>query len=120
MPLQRLFSASAPPAAATVAPGRTPEPRASAPDTDSTEVTVRWEQPTLQRAEETAEASPGAAGPPTSEGVTAALATTSPPPAKPGGTDLDELARRLYAPMSALLRAELWLDRERSGRSLAR
>ena len=40
----------------------------------------------------------------------------SPPPAagaKP--TELDELARRLYEPLTARLRAELWLDRERAG-----
>ena len=36
------------------------------------------------------------------------------------GADLDELARRLYDPLSARLRAELWLDRERTGRSLTR
>ncbi|MEE3850649.1 hypothetical protein VZC37_09905 [Gordonia sp. LSe1-13] len=29
--------------------------------------------------------------------------------------DLEELARRLYEPLSARLRTELWLDRERSG-----
>ncbi|MGH9003655.1 MAG: hypothetical protein ACRDYV_11040, partial [Acidimicrobiia bacterium] len=33
----------------------------------------------------------------------------------PGGVDLDELARRLYGRMSSQLRAELRLDRERSG-----
>jgi hypothetical protein len=42
----------------------------------------------------------------------------SPAPAPPTGaapTDLDEMARRLYEPLSARLRAELWLDRERAG-----
>ncbi len=34
--------------------------------------------------------------------------------------NLDELVRRLYEPLAARLRAELWLDRERSGRSLTR
>ena len=29
--------------------------------------------------------------------------------------DLDEMARRLFEPLSARLRAELWLDRERAG-----
>lgn len=33
----------------------------------------------------------------------------------PTGRDLDELAERLYEPISARLRSELWLDRERSG-----
>lgn len=36
-------------------------------------------------------------------------------PALPSGRNLDELAERLYEPLSARLRAELWLDRERSG-----
>ena len=33
----------------------------------------------------------------------------------PAAADLDELARRLFEPLSARLRAELWLDRERAG-----
>lgn len=33
----------------------------------------------------------------------------------PTGRDLDELAEHLYGPISARLRAELWVDRERSG-----
>ncbi|WP_426561256.1 hypothetical protein ACPPVT_14050 [Angustibacter sp. McL0619] len=41
-------------------------------------------------------------------------------PAGPGGApashgDLEELARQLYEPLVAQLRAELWLDRERAG-----
>lgn len=39
-------------------------------------------------------------------------------PLVPGVTpapDLDEMARRLYEPLAARLRAELWLDRERAG-----
>ncbi|MGV9712393.1 hypothetical protein ACWDTI_17225 [Gordonia sp. NPDC003424] len=35
--------------------------------------------------------------------------------AAPAYGDLEELARRLYEPLSARLRAELWLDRERAG-----
>ncbi|HEY5783456.1 MAG TPA: hypothetical protein VIT65_01650 [Microlunatus sp.] len=42
-----------------------------------------------------------------------------PPPASPArppsGAELEEMARRLYEPLSARLRAELWQDRERSG-----
>lgn len=43
-----------------------------------------------------------------------------PPPAAPAadqqaGADIDEMARRLFEPLSARLRAELWLDRERVG-----
>ena len=48
---------------------------------------------------------PGAPGP--AAGPAAALPT-----------DLDELARRLFDPLSARLRAELWLDRERAGLSM--
>ena len=36
-------------------------------------------------------------------------------PGAPGGLDIEELARRLFDPLSARLRAELWLDRERAG-----
>ena len=32
-----------------------------------------------------------------------------------GGAELEEMARRLYEPLSSRLRAELWQDRERSG-----
>jgi hypothetical protein len=39
-------------------------------------------------------------------------ATTAGPAA---GVDLEEMARRLFDPLSARLRAELWLDRERAG-----
>jgi hypothetical protein len=49
------------------------------------------------------------------------LASGTPPASAAAGTsNLDELARRLYEPLSARLRAELWLDRERSGRTLSR
>jgi hypothetical protein len=45
------------------------------------------------------------------------IETAAPPAAAPGAksADLDELARRLYEPLTARLRAELWLDRERAG-----
>lgn len=62
-------------------------------------------------AEETGVAPPVATG-------TATAATTAPGGVEP--PNLDELARRLYEPLSARLRAELWLDRERTGRSLVR
>ena len=42
-------------------------------------------------------------------------AAPAPAPAGAAPTDLDEMARRLYEPLSARLRAELWLDRERAG-----
>jgi hypothetical protein len=65
------------------------------------------------------ESAPSAAEPAADGAASAAPATPSsgpPPPAagtKP--TELDELARRLYEPLTARLRAELWLDRERAG-----
>jgi hypothetical protein len=45
----------------------------------------------------------------------AAAAVPAPAPAASAGADLDEMARRLFEPLSARLRAELWLDRERAG-----
>jgi len=58
--------------------------------------------------------------PPASEPTdapTPPIATAAPPPAGPASkpADLDELASRLYEPIIARLRAELWLDRERAG-----
>jgi hypothetical protein len=136
MPLQRLFSATTPQTPRPALPTRPSEPAperfdhvADAAQTveaasGGTEVAIRWEQPqaTAQRAEESGGEASGAPAPetPSAVGVASALGSTAPTPAKPGGTDMDELARRLYAPMSALLRAELWLDRERSGRSMTR
>jgi hypothetical protein len=67
----------------------------------------------LQSAD-TATAPSGSASepPPSAPSPAAALA---PAPAGAAPTDLDEMARRLYEPLSARLRAELWLDRERAG-----
>jgi hypothetical protein len=65
-------------------------------------------------AEAPAPEAPGTATPTTASAATAA------PAAGTAGQNLDELARRLYEPLSARLRAELWLDRERTGRSLTR
>jgi hypothetical protein len=62
----------------------------------------------------------GESGPPASESaadMSAPPVSSAPPP--PAGTgppaDLDEMARRLYEPLSARVKAELWLDRERGG-----
>ena len=130
LPLQRLFSGAAPPTNPLALPVRqaeaAAEPVATSPELEPTRDTQQWEPPRvgLQRSE--AKGAESAAPEPstpaaTTTGVTAAASTTpAPAPGKPGGPDLDELARRLYAPMSALLRAELWLDRERSGRSMTR
>lgn len=64
---------------------------------------------------------------PTSSNASVSAATesaTAAPAAVPGGpgpgggesgANLDEMARRLYEPLAARLREELWLDRERAG-----
>jgi hypothetical protein len=60
------------------------------------------------------DSAPPAESPATSS--TPPTTSTAPPPATAGASgDLDELARRLYEPLTARLRAELWLDRERAG-----
>jgi len=141
MPLQRLLSAATPQAPRPALPTRPSGPlpehtnqvdhpvtdgtdgTASTASTASTEVAIHWEQPpaTVQRAEESGAEAAESPAPETPAAAAVASAPGAPPaPGKPGGADMDELARRLYAPMSALLRAELWLDRERSGRSMTR
>jgi hypothetical protein len=64
------------------------------------------------------EAPPPASEPATDVSAAPPVTTPVPPPAAGGGAspvDLDEMARRLYEPLTARLRAELWLDRERAG-----
>ncbi len=53
-------------------------------------------------------------------GIETAAGTGGPATAGASSTQVDELARRLYEPLAASLRAELWLDRERAGRSMTR
>jgi hypothetical protein len=57
---------------------------------------------------------PAPASAPPAAAAPAATGTTAAPAAAPA-TDLDEMARRLFEPLSARLKAELWLDRERAG-----
>jgi hypothetical protein len=52
---------------------------------------------------------------PTESAAPPAPAPSVAAPSHATASDLDELARRLYEPLSARLRAELWLDRERAG-----
>ena len=69
--------------------------------------------PVLQRQEG---ASDSAAEAPTPAPTTTVAAAAAAPPGAPAtGADVDELARRLFEPLSARLRSELWLDRERAG-----
>jgi hypothetical protein len=63
--------------------------------------------PTAQRQVETAAPAPSPAAP--------AASPAGAPPTGAAAADLDEMARRLFEPLSARLRAELWLDRERAG-----
>jgi hypothetical protein len=51
----------------------------------------------------------------TTDSIAAVPAPPAGTPAVPAAADLDELARRLFEPLSARIRAELWLDRERAG-----
>ncbi len=70
----------------------------------------------LQPASESGAPAAEPAGDAASSAAPATPSSGAPPPAagtKP--TELDELARRLYEPLTARLRAELWLDRERAG-----
>ena len=68
----------------------------------------------LQSADTAAAPSEPASEPPPGAGVECGPGPC-PAPAGAPPTDLDEMARRLYEPLSARLRAELWLDRERAG-----
>ncbi len=71
---------------------------------------------TVQRSAET-EVQPAADDPPAPPpaGGSAAPAGPAAPAAPLSGAELEEMARRLYEPLTARLRAELWQDRERSG-----
>lgn len=130
MSLQRMFEHT------TAMPPREPAPVASHHAQPSTVVTqhagyteVTWPQPTVQRdpqspgpdpepaadhpAEPPAEQPPE---PPASQSVPATPPiTAAPPPATAAGGNIDDLVQRLYDPLAARLRAELWQDRERAG-----
>lgn len=51
-------------------------------------------------------------------GTTSSSARPELPASGASPADIDELARRLFDPLSARLRSELWLDRERAGLSI--
>jgi hypothetical protein len=78
-------------------------------------------EPEVQRSVETevqlagADPAPAPAAPAPTAPAPAGAAGGPAGAAAPSGADLDEMARRLYEPLSAKLRAELWQDRERSG-----
>jgi hypothetical protein len=70
---------------------------------------------TIQRSADEVQpaADPPAAAP--APAPSAAPAGPAAPAAPMSGAELEEMARRLYEPLSARLRTELWQDRERSG-----
>jgi hypothetical protein len=115
MSLQRMFEQTARSA------DPTPEPaRADASDHQRASQIVTFDSPVLQRDTDT----DGDAALPTDETATApAAAGLGPAPsagAAPAGgsalpTNIDELVNRIYDPLAARLRAELWMDRERAG-----
>ncbi|MFN3004684.1 hypothetical protein [Mycolicibacterium wolinskyi] len=91
------------------------------PSYDATTNTITFAPPSVQR--ETTESAPepapvvdpeplSTAAPAAAPTLTAAPALGAPAAAAP---DVDELVNRLYDPLAARLRAELWLDRERAG-----
>jgi hypothetical protein len=83
--------------------GRSHEPTAN---------TITFSSPTVQREPEVAAPSPEPA-PTAAPAATTISASAAAGPAP--SQDVDELVNRLYDPLAARLRAELWLDRERAG-----
>lgn len=80
---------------------------------DATTNTITFSSPTLQREPEAAAPPPQE---PTPQAVPASTVTSAPAAASPApGVNVDDLVNRLYDPLAARLRAELWLDRERAG-----
>lgn len=88
------------------------------PSYDTTTNTITFTPPNLQRETTESASEPVDSGPPSTEppvtpappAVTPTQGATAPP-----APDIDELVNRLYDPLAARLRAELWLDRERAG-----
>jgi hypothetical protein len=80
----------------------------SAAEDGFTSVQLQSDGEPTPAASDSAAAAGTASTPPISSAVAPATAGTP-------SADLDELARRLYEPLTARLRAELWLDRERAG-----
>jgi hypothetical protein len=116
MSLQRMFGDFGQPATGSgVARSRGHDEHPAVP-------TVTFDAPTAQREVESApgsipavqtvsEPSPADQAPP----VPATAAPAAAPAPAQAPADVDELVGRLYEPIAARLRAELWLDRERAG-----
>jgi hypothetical protein len=109
MSLQRMFEHTA----------QSAEPNPEAAHTNTSDYqqapqTITFDSPVLQR-----EAEPAAA-PPQDVGAAPAASTGPAQGAGAAGgaalpTNVDELVNRIYDPLAARLRAELWMDRERAG-----
>jgi hypothetical protein len=82
---------------------------------DSSTNTITFSSPTVQREPEvgssSSESAPAAPAPAVAMTSAAAPAAAGAAP----GHDIDELVNRLYDPLAARLRTELWQDRERAG-----
>jgi len=99
---------------------RTSEPAPPAEAPDQGPMTPGFTEVLLQRAQapgsveptETAEASAGAGS---AAGAGSPAAPADALAGLPSGRALDELVERIYEPLTARLKTELWLDRERSG-----
>ena len=94
-----------------------PEPvRPAEHDEHSAVQTTTFEAPTAQReieSEEDPVASVQSAPEPSAPAQAAPAPAAAAPAQAPA--NVDELVGRLYEPLAARLRAELWLDRERAG-----
>ncbi|KUI26120.1 hypothetical protein AU195_14185 [Mycobacterium sp. IS-1496] len=122
MPLQRMFEhAAAPrdPGGRSSVTTTRPPPASVVEHHEYTEVS--FGELSVQRDAEPSETAapadePTAAGAPeTTATVTAVAPQTATGGATPAGGNIDELVNRLYDPLAARLRSELWLDRERAG-----
>ncbi|OBB62095.1 hypothetical protein [Mycolicibacterium monacense] len=119
VPLQRMFEHTAAP------PGPRDRPSAATPFPLPPSVTqydgyteVSFDQHSVQR-----DADPSESPDPPDEPAVPQAPVTATPAASPAaiggvpaaGGNIDELVNRLYDPLAARLRSELWLDRERAG-----
>ena len=112
MSLQRMFEHTA--RFADDAPGSAaPSTGIAGPSYESATNTITFPPVSVQREPESApsptESAPSPAPAPT------VTATAGPSPTLQPAGDVEELVNRLYDPLAARLRAELWLDRERAG-----
>lgn len=89
-----------------------PQFETSGPTYDPSTNTITFASPTVQRQAEAAP--PSESAPAQAPSIPSAPAPSGPATTSPAG-DVEELVNKLYDPLAARLRAELWLDRERAG-----